>query len=433
MGLWSWLFPTPEQRLQAARRDLERGRFADARDAAQSLDHPDAAEVVRLAELGLCRLNMAAVESWLEAGDDAKVAQHLELAREFHQPECAEELAALRVRIRETAQERREDAARRAAVDATRSFEVDPRFHQRHAVDALPLPPGVSEEDAEALQARLTILFESYPEALRPGMLRMGAAFSQAVIDLEDGQVDAAWDALVALPEDEPLALYERARAALALRKPAIAVDLLTRFAALAQGHQAVGTGHSGALLARAQAEAGDLPAAIATLTDARRADPDLAAGLYASLLEHAGRLDAAETVLRGLLKKAGNQPWIYNAIARVRVRDGRRLDAMSALERALQTCGCGPGSCGSAKPDVETYRLLATLYLEDGRDVPRALELADTARSLVEQPSWDDLYLAALASRARAEPDVARMVELLQQVTPSDHPRRAAIDALAS
>ena len=151
------------------------------------------------------------------------------------------------------------------------------------------------------------------------------------------------------------------------------------------------------------------------------------------NLLEATGELPEAETVLRQLVKDAPTLSPAYVALARVRVAGGHRQEAMQALEASLRNCACGTGSCGAQPPDVNAYRMLATLYLEDGVDRDRALELAATARDLVRQPQWGDLYLAALAARAQGAPEARQLIDRLVEVTPPGTDAAGRVAALAA
>jgi hypothetical protein len=424
MGLFSWLFPSPEQKLERARRELIAGRFVDARDLAREIDLPGAADIVEQAEEALAQVNLAHAVSWAEAGDEERVEIHLDLAREFAKPGMEEAFRAARRDIQRIFSERERQARAEAERGAADLLSVDTRFRAEHGEDEIPMPAGVSDDEADELKARLAILFDNYPEALRRGMIALGPTFAQAVLDLEEGRVQQALPALLALPDDAPLVLHERARAADALGDPAAAARSWQAFARHAGGHHPIGAHHTAALLAQAQAQAGDLDGAFATLSEARKADPELASGLFASLLEARGDLAGAEALLRTMLQRHGAQPSIYLAIARVRLRADRRVEAMQALETSLRQSNCKPGSCGSRPPDLATHRLLAMLYLEDGLETERALELADTARQLVQQPVWEDLYLAALVARTDGSIELPALAERLHQVTPPQDPR---------
>jgi hypothetical protein len=424
-----WLFPTVDDKVAKARADLTKGRFAAARDTLDGLEHPDVPALRVQALSGLCQLNLEAARGWADAGETERVEHHLDLARSFLQPGLEGALQATRLHCVDVLNGQRQAAAEAARRAEARMFDVDPRFKAAHALDALTLPEGIAPDEAEAMHARLALLYENYPEALRAGMIRLGATFSSAVLDLDDGRVDAAAEVLATLPQDEPLVAWERARVAQAQRDPAAAAAHLRTFAERAGGHHEMGATHSAAALAQAEAEAGDPTLALETLRAARAQTPDLAAPLWAALLEVTGDLAGAEAALRGLIQKTKPQAWMYTSIARLRLKGGLRAEAVAALETGLRSCGCAPGSCGDKGPDLETHRMLATLYLEDQTALPRAFELSETARSLVQRPTWDDVYLAALTAWRRADADAPTLIEGLRAATPEGDPRRARLD----
>lgn len=431
MGLFSFLRPSPEKRLDKARAHLARGLYADARmDALELGDLPGAAEVVAQAEEALARLNIEAAVSWAEAGEVERIQHHLELADAFRSPATEAALKDAHARIAAIVSERQRDAARAAQEDASRLLDVDPRFKSDHGEDEIPLPPGVSADEEEALKARLAMLHDAYPEDLRHHMIDLGSDFVQAVLDLEDGQAESALGILVALPDDDPLVLHERARAAQGLGDHQAAARAWRAFAQHAGGHRVIGQHHTGVLLAGALASTGGVKEALAVLEPLRKEDPLVGGGLYPSLLEADDQLPAAEKAWRALLTKFGTQPAIYLGIARVRVKGGHRMAAMQALETSLDQTTCEPGRCGYRPPDLPTYRMLATLYFEDGIEHDRAMELSTTARGLVQQPTWDDLYLAALSARHEGDPKWTDMAAHLVEVTPPTDPRSQKLSA---
>ena len=66
---------------------------------------------------------------------------------------------------------------------------------------------------------------------------------------------------------------------------------------------------------------------------------------------------------------------------------------------------------------------MLATLYLEDGLETQRALQLLEEA-PLRGGPSWDDLYVEALAAKARRDDRLPALLATLRQHTPEGDPR---------
>lgn len=431
MGLLSWLFPSKEDRMASARAAFDAGRFADARMSAEDLgDHPGAAQLIAECEEALTRKNLADVYGWIESGDLNRAREQLDIADEL----CPRHLdflmqaaeAALRTATAQHAAQKKADQH----AQNSKLFDVNPAFKGSNPDDELPLPEGVSEAEAEALKARLAILVDGYPEALRPRFVTLGTAFAGAVLDLEDGQIERAALVLATLPDDDPLVRYERGRVLLSQRDAIGAATELRTFAELAGGHARVGNTHSAVQLAQALAMGGDHAAAVSTLEDASAHNLDVGAGLYAALLEATGRYADADRVLRALLTRFGSQPHLYVMLARVRDKSGERMAAMRVLETCLEKCACGTGGCSKpAEPDVEAYRMLATMYLEEGLDAPRGLELADTARSMVQQPVWEDVYLAALAARKRDDATWSEMAAQLRTGTAEADPRRRRLE----
>jgi tetratricopeptide (TPR) repeat protein len=431
MGLLSWLFPSKDDKLAQAHAALAAGRFADARMTAEDLgDHPGAAELILQAEEALTRKNLDDVYGWIQAGDLNRAREQLEIADELCPRHLEFLLQAADAAVRTAdAQQKAQKKAEQQAQNS-KLFDVNPSFKTANPDDQIALPEGVSEAEAEALKARLAILVDGYPESLRHRFVELGSAFASAVIDLEDGQIDRAAVVLDTLPQDDALVRYERARVHLSRRDPLAAATDLRTFAELAGGHFRVGNTHSAVLLAQALAMSGEHTAAVSALEDANAHNLDVGAGLYAALLEYTGRLADADRVLRALLTKFGSQPHLYVMLARVREKSGERIAAMRVLETCLEKCACGTGGCNKpTEPDIDAYRMLATLYLEDGLETPRALELADTARSMVQQPVWEDVYLAALAARKRQDDTWSEMASQLRTGTPAGDPRLARLE----
>ena len=88
-----------------------------------------------------------------------------------------------------------------------------------------------------------------------------------------------------------------------------------------------------------------------------------------------------------------------------------------------MEAVCCTPGKCGSQPPNVDILRGLATLYLEDGIETERAVELADQAFAMVKKPQWEDIYLRALVAKATMAPEASDFAARVKQITPSNHP----------
>lgn len=433
MGLLSWLFPSPADRVARARTELAAGRPDEARLEVLDVDHPDAAAVLAEAENALALRNLEAAIQSARSGDDVRAAESLELADRFHHGGLDERFREARRELREirndrtvAAQRAKEEAHRRLMSADPLGVTGGPSWLDRTA------DPNAFDPDHEELEARLALLVESYPEALRARVTDLGADFAHAVLDLDEGKAELAVQTLMGLPDDDPLVQWERARAAYALGDPAAASKALRAFVREAGGHHGMGQRHSATFLAQCLTETGDVAGAVRVLRSAREDDPKLGSVLLAQLLELQGELGEAEGLLKQVIRDAPRSAQPYALLARVRLAGGHRAGAMRALEASLEACGsCAPGQCGYVPPDLTVHRMLATLYLEDGIERDRALELADVARGLVRQPVWGDLYLAALAAKATGTPEAPQLIDRLRQVTPPDSPQAERVASL--
>ncbi|MEN0062802.1 MAG: tetratricopeptide repeat protein [Myxococcota bacterium] len=431
MGLLSWLFPTPEDRVARARRFFEQNRPDEARLELLGVDHPDAQELLARAHRELAVANLDAAVSWARAGDDDRVRIHLELADQFHE-------GGLEERFREARREMREMREARRAVEADAQREAQARLFDLDVPEQFDdgtagLLPHADDPEREEVEQRIALLIENYPDALEGTVRDLGPEFITAVLELENGNPQDALMGLLDLPDKQPLVQWERARAAHALGDASSAATALRAFAKFAKGHHRIGNTHSGTYLAQLLAESGELDEALRVLRDVRRKAPQEGGALFAQLLMVTGELEKAETVTKDLLKKSPKAMPLYGLLARIRLAGDHRVEAMRALEAGLEATHCPPGKCGYQPPDLDAHRLLATLYLEDGIETQRALELSATAASLVNRPSWDDIYLRALVAKATQEPDAMALAERLLQSTPEDDPRRPKVLALTS
>lgn len=419
MGWFSWLFGPRDPDAVAAngRALLAQRRFNDARLSLEAhADHPACRAALADALVGLVGLNLETAARYAAAGAEQAATDHFALADDFREQARAAgaDLSTLD-RLRRDARRAAEDDA--AALRAARAAAAPP-----------PDPAAAPPDEADAIAARVGLLAEGYPDALRSRFPALGAAFVEAVFALEDGEVDRAAAALDALPDDEPLVWWERSRAAAARRDPAAAAHAARRFAELAGGHHPIAGGHSGVWLAARLAEVGDTAEALAVLRSVRAGATGAGGFLYAQLLEQTGALPEAEATLVALVRQHPNEMALYELLGRVRAAAGKRVEAMRALEAALHQCACGTGSCGAPTPGLGILRQLATLYLEDGADPGRGRALAEQARAMVRRPVWEDVYLAALA--ARGTPEGADLAARLREATPDADPRAARVAA---
>ena len=212
-----------------------------------------------------------------------------------------------------------------------------------------------------------------------------------------------------------------------ALGEPRAARSELLELRALTGSYLVFGTRDSGSFLAQCTAEAGDLQGALDVIRDTRKQLPKHGNVIFAQLLVANEAYEEGERVLVKLCKAHPRQAIFFLLLAQVRVKTDHKLKAMQALEAYLSNTHCSPGTCGYQPPSLAVIRTLAILYLEDGSDLMRGLELAEQARSLVEKPTWEDLYLSALAAKHEQPSDLARLGALALKNAPP--PERARVE----
>lgn len=428
MGLLSWLFPSEDDRIERARALLENKRYADARLEVLDIERDEARGLVDACERALAELNLEEAISWGAAGDERRVDMHMELADTFKKPGMDERFREVRRTLREQRQARR-DADRRAREEKeARLLSVDP-FGMAGSSSLLEPVPGMGalQEDPEERAQRLALVIENYPADLRASAEALGPPFGQALLDLEDGRPDLALPALMAMPEDNALVRWERARAAYALGDARAAAREVRAFAEIAGRHLPMGRQHTGVFLAQLLAEGGDVPEAIRCLRNLRASEPGVGGVLLAQLLEVTGELAEADTLLREQIKAHPKAMQLYQLLARVRVRGGDRPAAIQALE-AAQVHQCASGRCGTVPIQPEMLRDLAILYLEEGAGADRARELIEQASQRGLEPSWEAAYLMALAAVADGNPQAPALAQALREQTP-EGPLRERLD----
>lgn len=413
MGWFARMFSSSDAaRIERAQRFLERKRYNDARLELEGVAGAQAEALREEALTVLVQWNLEEARARYSSGDAEGAKEHMELAKQFGATTA--DLQSVRRLARELREKQREEAAKKAAqASVIEPMGDDPIWR---------LPP-------DHPRLRYAILVESYPEALRQRLVDLGEEFAAAVMRLEEGQPRAAFEGISPFVSQDPVARYERARAALAGGQlPAVASDLQTFGAEV--GHQRIGTTHTAAMLAGVLAQLGRAQEALAMLDEelGRGADLELSAN-RASLLEVLGRLEEAETETAALLKKAPRQMGLYRQLARIREKRGERVAAAETLEWGLNTCCSSPGKCGNQPLDIAAVRALARIYLEDRARPERSAELMEKLARHVEQPGWEDQYIAALHARNESSPQVEAMVGRLLDGLAAADPRRGLVE----
>jgi tetratricopeptide (TPR) repeat protein len=413
MGWFARMFSSSESaRIDRAQRFLERKRYNDARLELEGLEGTLAAELREQALSVLVEWNLEESRARYSAGDPEGAKEHMMLAQEFGA--TPQDLQSVRRMAREIRAKERVAAEKKAA----KASQIEPMGDD----PIWRLPP-------DHPRLRYAVLVESYPEDLRTRLVALGEAFAAAVMMMEEGQPQAAFEAISPFISQDPVARFERARAALACGQlPSAASDLQTFGSEI--GHQRIGTTHTAGMLAGVLAKLGRAPDALAMLDEElQRGDELELSANRASLLEVLGRLEDAESATTKILKKAPRQMGLYRQLARIREKRGERVAAAETLEWGLNTCCSSPGKCGNQPLDVAAVRTLARIYLEDRVQPKRVSELMEKLARHVEQPGWEDHYISALHARNDGNPQAPGMAErLLDGLQPAD-PRRMLID----
>lgn len=402
-------------RIERARHFMARGRYNDARLELTGVSGAEAEGLLAEAQSVLAAWNLEEAEARFRAGDTAGAQEHIALAKEFGAAD-ADVRAARRVGREARAEERRQKAAEQAAEQARMQEDMggnDPLWR---------LPP-------DHPRLRYAILVESYPEALRGRLINLGGGFAEAVMKLEGGDPAGAWEAISPFVDQDPVARYERARAAIAGGQlPAAASDLRTFGDEI--GHQRIGSHHTASMLANILGQLRRADEALPIIEHEIACAPDELElqAVRVGLLEATGALEQAEAAASALLQKAPRQMGLYRQLARIRARRGERVAAAQVLEWGLDTCCGSPGSCGNQPLDVQAVRALARLYLEDRVEPERTAELLEQLGRHVKEPSWEDGYLAALAARNNNDPRAGQLAERLTAGLAPGDPRHTIV-----
>ena len=117
------------------------------------------------------------------------------------------------------------------------------------------------------------------------------------------------------------------------------------------------------------------------------------------------------------------SQPLIRQ-LASIRLKQDNRISAANVLEAGFATC-CETGSCSAQRPDIQSVRLLARIYLEDKVLPERCSELLQQLQGLTQQPIWEDQYLITLQARNSGDSIANSLAIKLLSVLKDGDPRR--------
>lgn len=399
MGLLSWLFPSPADKVAKARRLMEDGRHAEARLVVVDVDTDEARAVLAEAEVALVELNLERAIQRCRAGDEAQVESHLELARQFDRGAAAEAIARTEAELEALRAVRYQDDLwdeLRAAADRRRRLGDDPGDFARAALHGegavrlffggdtpFGLPgvelepragdfvpgwvPAVGEPGSLTASERGAIakaLREAWPAALHPAVEAAGEALVEAMAFAAARRPEEVVARLIDLPTDNPAARFELGRAAAALGMHAPAALALQQARGAVESAFAVGGLSLRVFGARVLRWAGAIGPAWGTMADLSAADRATAPYLYVALAMEAGRLAEAEAGLDAL---AADDPARPQLAAALELRRALRAEVEAApiladRERA-QTPAFRVAAEGAARRlQAEVDRVLAAL-----------------------------------------------------------------------
>ncbi len=346
MGLLGWLFPKPADKIAKARKLMGDERFAEARLAVLDVDDPEAKAVVAEAEAALVRVNLERAVQRARAGDAEQAQSHLELAEQFHAGGQEALFEETRAEIQRIAVDSARDAVWDDLVTAAerrRKLGDDPGDFARSALHGegavrlyfggdepfgLPgleiepraaefVPPWVPDDRLRVVEA----LEGAWPERLHGHIRAAGEPLIDAMLALADRRPEAAVDALLDTPEDNPVTRFELGRAAAALGCHVAAIFALRQAREAADAPFTVGGLPVRVFGARCLRWAGARGPAWETMSDLEAADRDYDRHLYVALAMETGHLDEADAVLETLPDEDPAGP---------------QLDAALTLRRAL-------------------------------------------------------------------------------------------------
>ena len=136
------------------------------------------------------------------------------------------------------------------------------------------------------------------------------------------------------------------------------------------------------------------------------------------------GKLEIAEKETQTLLKEIPKSQPLIRQLASIRLKQDNRISAANVLEAGFASC-CETGSCSAQRPDVQSVRLLARIYLEDQVLPERCNELLQQLQGLTQKPTWEDQYLITLQARNRGDTIAQSLALKLLAALKEGDPRR--------
>ena len=409
MGWWQRTFSnSPAARLERAEIFWNNAEYNKVRLEVQDLTDARAQDLYNLSLEKLITLNLDEAHARFSLGDSVGAEEHLMLAKEF---------GASHNQLQDIRQSGR--AIQRMDLEKKRAKAAEKESKkQMHGNDPIwSLPP-----DDPRLQYALHL--ETYPVEVRERLIPLGQEFAEAVLGIQQGQAVDGVSILSNYIEREPAVRYERARAAIVIGNLPLAIADLMTFGDEV-GHCIIGNVHTGALLGQLLAQAGRTDEGIDAMTSLIENDEHVSMRIVRSQMQlQKGNLDVAERETQQLLKELPKSQPLIRQLATIRMRQDNRISAANILEAGFSSC-CETGSCSAQRPDVQSVRLLARIYLEDRVLPERCTELLQQLQSLVPQPIWEDQYLITLHARNNGDSVANSLAKKLYDVLKEGDPRR--------
>ena len=409
MGWWQRTFSnSPAARLERAELFWKNKEYNKVRLEVQDLTDSRAQDLYNLALERLVTLNLDEAHARFSLGDSVGAEDHLLLAKEFG----ATNRQVQDIRKSGKAIQRMDLEKKRAKAAEKESK------RQMHGDDPIwSLPP-----DDPRLQYALHL--ETYPVEVRERLIPLGQEFAEAVLSIQQGKGVDGISILSNYIEREPAVRYERARAAMAIGNLPLAIADLMTFGDEV-GHCVIGNVHTGALLGQLMAQAGRTDEGIDTMSSLIADDEHVSMRIVRSQMHlQKGNLAVAEKETQQLLKELPKSQPLIRQLATVRLQQNNRISAANILEAGFSSC-CETGSCSAQRPDVQSVRLLARIYLEDRVLPERCTELLQQLQGLVPQPIWEDQYLITLHARNSGDTIANSLAKKLHDVLKEGDPRR--------
>ena len=412
MGWWQRTFSnTPAARLERAEIFWSNEEYNKVRLEVQDLTDARAQDLYNLSLERLVTLNLDEAHARFSLGDSTGAEEHLMLAKEFGASNS--QVQDIRRSGRAIQQM---DLAKKRAKAAEKENQK-----QMHGDDPIwSLPP-----DDPRLQYALHL--ETYPVEVRERLIPLGQEFAEAVLSIQQGNGGDGVSILSNYIEREPAVRYERARAAMAIGNLPLAIADLMTFGDEV-GHCVIGNVHTGALLGQLMAQVGRTAEGIDTMSSLIADDEHISMRIVRSQMQlQQGHLEIAEKETQQLLKELPKSQPLIRQLATIRLEQDNRISAANILEAGFSSC-CETGSCSAQRPDVQSVRLLARIYLEDRVLPDRCNELLQQLQSLVPQPIWEDQYLITLHARNNGDSVANSLAQKLHDALKEGDPRRTWI-----